>query len=377
MELLTEIKIGWVLAVVAVLGVVSLALRFGPWRRDRSMVWVRENVEVALAVIVIVFLIVRPFLFQPFYIPSESMEPTLMAPRPLHGQPGPSSPGDRLLANVLLYRVADPARGDIAIFKAPKKASPDEKDFVKRVIGIPGDTVEVIPPRLLLDEKPALDLREGSEIGGTVLNAEPKGDKGLTVTFREFKLEVLADPSNRLQVTPDRVLVNGEAVLTDPDGRLSDVDDLTPYGAASGVRGTLVLQDANPRLLVLRGSKLEFDPGHVLVNGQRTPEPYIAEPTRYAMTPVKLGKREYFMMGDNRNASDDSHVWGTLTRERFIGRAEVLFWPVERIRVIHWWLLIALGVIFVAYRLLGKVWDSVRPRRRRRSVAVTEPVPEQ
>jgi signal peptidase I len=336
------------------------------------MVWVRENVEVALAVIVIVFLVVRPFLFQPFYIPSESMEPTLMAPRPLPGRGGPSSPGDRLLANVLLYRVSDPARGDIAIFKAPKKASPDEKDFVKRVIGIPGDTVEVIPPRLLLDGKPAVRLEEGNGLGGTLVKAEADGETSIQLTFREFKLRVLASPTADVRATPDRVVVDGKEALTDPDGRLNSVSDLETYDVASSTRGELIRRDSDPQLLVLRGSKVEYDPGHVLVNGQRTEEPYIAEPPRYAMAPVKLAPRNYLMLGDNRNASDDGHVWGTLTRERFIGRAEVLFWPLERVRVIHWWLLIALGVIFVFYRLVMKLWDSMRPRRRAYTPAVEE-----
>src|SRR4051812_23147768 len=66
-----------------------------------------DNLQVILSVVVVVFLIIRPFLFQAFYIPSGSMEPTLMGPS------GPErfadrSAGDRLLVNKLIYRVSDP-----------------------------------------------------------------------------------------------------------------------------------------------------------------------------------------------------------------------------------------------------------------------------
>ncbi len=51
--------------------------------------------------------------------------------------------------------------------------------------------------------------------------------------------------------------------------------------------------------------------------------------------PFKLGKDEFFMMGDNRGNSQDSRYWGVLKKDRFIGRAVFLFWPVDRIKVLH------------------------------------------
>ncbi|GMU78570.1 MAG: putative signal peptidase I [Acidimicrobiia bacterium] len=81
------------------------------------------------AALVIAFLI-KTFLFQAFYIPSESMVPTLKV-------------GDRVLVNKLSYDLHDVNRGDIVVFKAPPEARSDGiEDLVKRVIGLPGDTVE-------------------------------------------------------------------------------------------------------------------------------------------------------------------------------------------------------------------------------------------
>jgi signal peptidase I len=82
-----------------------------------------------VAALVIAFLI-KTFLFQAFYIPSESMVPTLKV-------------GDRVLVNKLSYHFHDVHRGDIIVFKAPPEADAGNiKDLVKRVVGLPGDVVE-------------------------------------------------------------------------------------------------------------------------------------------------------------------------------------------------------------------------------------------
>lgn len=93
---------------------------------------VRSVIEWVFIVVVAVSvaLLVRWLLFQPFFIPSESMVPTLKV-------------GDRVLVNLLGYKLHDIHRGDIIVFKAPPgEATPEVKDLVKRVIGLPGDTVQ-------------------------------------------------------------------------------------------------------------------------------------------------------------------------------------------------------------------------------------------
>jgi signal peptidase I len=80
----------------------------------------------------VIALVIKTFLFQAFYIPSESMKPTLNV-------------GDRVLVNKLSYRVHDVNRGDIVVFETPPKAKDANgtiKDLVKRVVGLPGETVE-------------------------------------------------------------------------------------------------------------------------------------------------------------------------------------------------------------------------------------------
>lgn len=77
-----------------------------------------------------VAVVVRTFVFGNFYIPSESMVPTLEV-------------GDKVLVNKLSYRLHDIRRGDIVVFEAPPgEATPQIHDLVKRVVGLPGDTVQ-------------------------------------------------------------------------------------------------------------------------------------------------------------------------------------------------------------------------------------------
>ena len=89
-----------------------------------------------------VALVVRGFLIQAFYIPSESMIPTLVK-------------NDRVLVNKLSYRLHDVHRGDIVVFKAPPGAATAQvKDLIKRVVGLPGETIEGRNGNIFIDGKP-------------------------------------------------------------------------------------------------------------------------------------------------------------------------------------------------------------------------------
>ena len=82
---------------------------------------------------------------------------------------------------------------------------------------------------------------------------------------------------------------------------------------------------------MIRGQKLTADEAHVEIRQPgatksiRLDEPYVKEPAEYIPRKIELGADEYFMMGDNRNNSNDSRAWGPLKRSRIIGRAEILF----------------------------------------------------
>jgi len=162
-----------------------------------------------LVIALIIALVVRSYVMAAFYIPSSSMEPTLLE-------------HDRLLADKFSYvfHITKPSRGDIVIFRFPKDAPSNQRDFIKRVIGLPGDIVEV---------------KEG------------------------------------------KVLVNGAAI----------------------------------------------------------DEKYVKEAPQYDWGPQAVPSDSYFVMGDNRNNSYDSHVWGFLPADHVVGKAEVIFWPPQRIRFIH------------------------------------------
>ena len=105
--------------------------RWGKYKedlKDRNL-WSYHLVDTleALAFAVVVALLIRTYVLQTSMVPSASMEPTLMV-------------NDRLFVNKFIYRFTKPSRGDIVVFSSPFN---DGKDYVKRCIALPGETVEV------------------------------------------------------------------------------------------------------------------------------------------------------------------------------------------------------------------------------------------
>jgi signal peptidase I len=140
----------------------------GPGRHRRSeiakpsgpLAFFRELPGLILVAFVLALLI-KTFVVQAFYIPSQSMEQTLLV-------------GDRVLVNKFIYAFREPQRGEIIVFENPRLDQPDrnplsafwhwiieglgvstdpEKDFIKRVIGLPGETIEVNQGRVFVDGK--------------------------------------------------------------------------------------------------------------------------------------------------------------------------------------------------------------------------------
>jgi signal peptidase I len=154
---------------------------------------------------------IRSFIAEARYIPSESMLPTLEI-------------NDRLIIEKVSYHFTDPQRGDIVVFRPPDEAiicSPNQplpiRDaYIKRVVGLPGETIEV----------------------------------------------------NNAQV---------------------------------------------------------------LVNGNPLPENYIKDAPNYPFPSITVPDDSYLVLGDNRNQSCDSHVWGFVPKPNIIGKAVVRFWPLSRL----------------------------------------------
>ncbi len=171
----------------------------GFWRSQR------ENVQIVVIALGLALLL-RIFVAEPRFIPSDSMVPTLQV-------------GDRLVVEKVSYRLHTPEQGDIIVFEPPAVLQEfgygKDQAFIKRIIGLPGQTVEVRDRQVFVNQKP----------------------------------------------------------LT---------------------------------------------------------EPYIVAAPSYTMPSVTVPAESYFVMGDNRNNSNDSHVWGFLPRRNIIGRAVFRFFPLDQ-----------------------------------------------
>lgn len=83
------------------------------------------------------------------------------------------------------------------------------------------------------------------------------------------------------------------------------------------------------------GQIIQIHNGTVYINGEPLQENYIAAPPDYELPLIKIPEHQFFVMGDNRNNSNDSHVWGFLPQENIIGRAVFRFWQPDRIGLIQ------------------------------------------
>ena len=219
-------------------------------------------------VILVVFLL-RSFLFEPFKIPSGSMIPTLLV-------------GDLILVNKYHYGVRlpvinkkiiannDPQRGDVMVFRYPRDTS---IDYIKRVVGLPGDEVSYRGQRLYLN---------GAEVPLKALPAPGFYDEDSLRYFPEFK--------EKLGTVEHGILVNPQAQPF--------------YGAPDNI--------AFP----------------------------FRENCRYSADAVtcKVPAGHYFMMGDNRDNSQDSRFWGFVPDANIVGKAFFVwmnFGNVKRIGPFH------------------------------------------
>jgi signal peptidase I len=115
-----------------------------------------------IALAVLVALAIQSWLLKPYRIPTESMLDTLR-------------PGDRVLVNRVTFRLRDPHRGDVIVFRYPEDP---EIVFIKRVVGVPGDVLEVRSGRLYVNGEKAPEPyvhRTGGRLDPTVAQAAVAG----------------------------------------------------------------------------------------------------------------------------------------------------------------------------------------------------------
>ena len=93
-------------------------------------------------------------------------------------------------------------------------------------------------------------------------------------------------------------------------------------------------RDFIKRVIGLPDESVEVRAGRVFINGTALDEPYSPAMSTYSWGPKTLGEDEYFVLGDNRSNSSDSHNWGMLPRENIIGKAWLSYWPPQNWMVI-------------------------------------------
>jgi len=91
-------------------------------------------------------------------------------------------------------------------------------------------------------------------------------------------------------------------------------------------------EDYIKRIIGLPGDRVTIRNGQVYINGEAIEEPYVASPPDYAGEWL-VPEGQLFVLGDNRNRSSDSHVWGFVPLSDVVGRAVVIYWPPQSIRL--------------------------------------------
>jgi len=191
-------------------------------KRDPLPFWMEMPILILVALVVAV--VIKTFLVQAFYIPSSSMEDTLQV-------------NDRVMVNKLAYRFGDIARGHIIVFDDPHGETVTDEGFVSSVFRNVAEAVGLSTPR----------------------------------------------------------------------------------------------SEVIKRVIGLPGETVEISGGVVLIDGSPINEPYVRDGSVMAdEPPVVVPPGHVFVMGDNRNASQDSRVFGPIPEDEIVGRAFVIIWPPGR-----------------------------------------------
>ncbi len=169
-------------------------------------------------------------------------------------------------------------------------------------------------------------VNPGKSNSGTLRFATDILETFILAAFLFFIINIL---SARIRVdgsSMEPTLHTGEFVIVDK----------VSYRIGAPQRGDVIVfhYPRNPqkeyikRVIGLPGDTVNITDGHVYINGQVIQEPYIAAAPVYPGS-WTVSDRSFFVLGDNRNNSDDSHRWGTVPMDYVIGKAVLVYWPPE------------------------------------------------
>lgn len=154
----------------------------------------------------------------------------------------------------------------------------------------------------------------------------------IALLVRVFIAEPRFIPSNSMEPTlhvGDRLIVDKISEAWSPLHR-GDVVVFTPPIQLQEI-GYDPRQAFIKRVIAQSGQTVRVSQGCVYIDGSALKEPYVLEAPTYEMAPFTIPLGYLFVMGDNRNDSNDSHVWGVLPEANVIGRAQFRFWPLNRL----------------------------------------------
>lgn len=140
-----------------------------------------------------------------------------------------------------------------------------------------------------------------------------------------------------LQLTIQVSIINGSSMEPDLHSGERLIINKIVYHFENPRRGDVIVfhpPESGPsstpfikRIIGLPGDTVEVRNGRVIVNGEALTEPYIAQAPEYIMKKITVPDNSYFVLGDNRNLSNDSHSGWTVTRGEIVGKAWVTIWP--------------------------------------------------